>query len=43
MTISAAFLNLIPVITVVAGSVILQEDLMGLQLLGMAIIMASIV
>ena len=41
-TISAAFLNLIPVITVVAGYVVLQEDLMGIQLLGMAIIMASI-
>lgn len=41
-TFSAAFLNLIPVITVVAGYVILQEDLMGIQLFGMAIIMASI-
>jgi drug/metabolite transporter (DMT)-like permease len=41
-TISAAFLNLIPVITVVAGYIVLQEDLMGEQILGMAIIMASI-
>lgn len=41
-TISAAFLNLIPVITVVAGYLVLQEDLMAEQILGMATIMTSI-
>ncbi len=41
-TVSAAFLNLIPVVTVISGSVVLQEELLWIQICGMGIIMASI-
>ncbi|MFB3764737.1 MAG: DMT family transporter [Methanotrichaceae archaeon] len=41
-TICATFLNLIPVVTVISGSVVLQEELLWIQICGMGIIMASI-
>ncbi len=41
-TVCATFLNLIPVVTVVSGSIILQEDLFLIQIFGMGVIMASI-
>ncbi len=39
-TVSSAFLNLIPVVTVVCGYVLLQDTLTWIQILGMALIMA---
>ncbi len=41
-TVSSAFLNLIPVISVVAGFFILDERLLPVQYLGMVIILASL-
>lgn len=41
-TVSATFLTLIPVVTVISGVIILQEDLLWIQVFGMGIIMASI-
>lgn len=41
-TVSSMFLNLIPVISVVAGFIVLGERLMVIQYLGMALIMLSI-
>lgn len=41
-TVSATFLNLIPVVTVISGSFILQEDILWIQICGMGIIMVSI-
>jgi drug/metabolite transporter (DMT)-like permease len=41
-TISAAMLNLIPVVTVISGHFLLQESLVWIQIMGMAITMFSI-
>lgn len=41
-TVSATFLNLIPVVTVISGSIVLHEELFWIQICGMGIIMASI-
>jgi drug/metabolite transporter (DMT)-like permease len=41
-TVSSAFLNLIPVVTVICGYVLLQDTLTWIQILGMALIMASL-
>jgi drug/metabolite transporter (DMT)-like permease len=41
-TITAAFLNLIPVVTAVCGLLLLQERLTWLQVLGMILIMAAL-
>jgi drug/metabolite transporter (DMT)-like permease len=41
-TVSSTFLNLIPVVTVVAGFLLLQEKLFWIEILGMGLIMASI-
>ena len=41
-TVSTTFLNLIPVVTVVSGALLLQERLLGIEVLGMGLIMASI-
>jgi drug/metabolite transporter (DMT)-like permease len=41
-TVSTTFLNLIPVVTVVSGTLLLQEKLLWIEVLGMGLIMASI-
>lgn len=41
-TIGAAFLNLIPVVTVISGFLVLQEGLAVIQIIGMALIMFSL-
>lgn len=41
-TVSTTFLNLIPVVTVVSGTLLLQEKLLRIEVLGMGLIMASI-
>lgn len=41
-TVSTTFLNLIPVVTVISGSILLNEKLAGIEILGMIIIMVSI-
>lgn len=41
-TVSTTFLNLIPVVTVIAGSLLLQEELLPIEVAGMGLIMASI-
>jgi drug/metabolite transporter (DMT)-like permease len=41
-TVAAAFLNLIPVVTVSAGFLILQEKLMPFQILGMVLVIISL-
>ncbi|MFB3764534.1 MAG: DMT family transporter [Methanotrichaceae archaeon] len=41
-TVSATFLNLIPVVTVISGYVFLQEKLLWIEVVGMCLIMASI-
>lgn len=41
-TVSATFLNLIPVVTVISGYILLQEELLLTEILGMGLIMASI-
>lgn len=41
-TISSAFLNLVPVVTVAGGLIWLRERITGLQLLGMGLVMASL-
>lgn len=41
-TISSAFLNLIPVVTVVCGYIVLKETVAALQLAGMLLIMVSL-
>jgi drug/metabolite transporter (DMT)-like permease len=41
-TISSAFLNLVPVVTVFCGYVLLDETLSWIQILGMALIMAAL-
>ena len=41
-TISSAFLNLVPVVTVFCGYVLLEDTLTWIQILGMALIMAAL-
>lgn len=41
-TVSTTFLNLIPVVTVISGTLLLQEKLLWIEVLGMGLIMASI-
>ncbi len=41
-TVSTTFLNLIPVVTVVSGTLLLQEKLLWIEVFGMGLIMASI-
>jgi drug/metabolite transporter (DMT)-like permease len=41
-TVSSAFLNLIPVVTVICGYVLLQDTLTWTQILGMALIMVAL-
>jgi drug/metabolite transporter (DMT)-like permease len=41
-TVSTTFLNLIPVVTLVSGSLLLHEKLLGIEILGMVLIMGSI-
>ena len=41
-TVSTTFLNLIPVVTVVSGTLLLQEELLWIEVFGMGLIMASI-
>lgn len=42
LTVVSAFLNLIPVVTVIFGHLLLHETLSWIQLLGMALIMTAI-
>lgn len=41
-TVSTTFLNLIPVVTVISGYLLLREELLPIEILGMGVIMASI-
>jgi hypothetical protein len=41
-TVSTTFLNLIPVVTAISGSLLLQEKLLGIEIVGMGLIMGSI-
>lgn len=41
-TVSAAFLNLIPIVSVICGMIVLHESLSVVQIIGMVLIMASL-